>query len=76
MYDPNGISAMVNALRQPAGVQLAGDTVQLPVIPYSDNVGPTPNSSKFIGAPQQGNVYPISIDLLRAWMDRTTNRPR
>lgn len=73
MYDPNGVGAMVAALRQPAGTQLAGDVVQIPVIPFP-NAGPTPHSSQFIGAPQQGNVYPIPIDLLRAWMDRSTRR--
>lgn len=80
MNDPTGdITAMVNALRQPAGIQLAGDVVPLPLpgTPPAGPTGPTPYSAPYAtGKETDANIIPIPLDTLKAWMERTVQQRR
>ncbi len=78
MYNPNGVEAIINALRGPSepeggSVRLAGDVIGgAPYFPPEvPNTGPTPNSVPYaLGRMQDPKIQSIGQPVLDNWFQR------
>ena len=78
MFDPT-IEAMVNALKGPQGVQLAGDVVPMPVVPQNAPAAPvhTPVATDYgWGLKTDPKVESIGIPTMTDWLRRAGERYR
>jgi len=76
MYDPKGdVGAIVSALRQPAGVQVAGDVTRLPAMP--DRTAPIhqPIATDYAwGLKNHPQVHSIGEERMIDWLRRAGER--